>query len=345
MPIDVPYSFLVRQGDYAWSCGQLALDKDSQVLCPNDLAGQSHIICNNVEQILQQGTLPADSVRRLILYFCDANAEEKREMVSLFKARFSDTVVIDVFAVPWFYYDGVMLEVDVFCGVSNAKIESQLLTGGEFTKLSDGHHTWVSVSTNLDHLRSDLDSFWQTLSKLSESGATLLTEHWLAPPRAAEQIAVWQNRNDLPSDLGSIINNSGDGQVHGHFLLIHESEAMHNPRWQKYDSVLTCVRQAGDYLWVKARSTSADVGLVQQTREIMQSIESTLTENHFQFTDVVKSTTHYTGGNSANELHDNMQVRNRYYQRPGPASTGLPVFGFADNNSKIVVDVLALKNS
>jgi len=59
--------------------------------------------------------------------------------------------------------------------------------------------------------------------------------------------------------------------------------------------------------------------------------------------DVAKSTTHYVGGSTAEELHDNMSVRNRRYTKPGPASTGLPVFGFADPASKIVVDITLVR--
>ena len=57
------------------------------------------------------------------------------------------------------------------------------------------------------------------------------------------------------------------------------------------------------------------------------------------FMDVGKSTTHYVGS-SPEELHDNMRVRNIHYQKPGPASTGLPVFGFLHPASKVVVDLV-----
>ena len=57
----------------------------------------------------------------------------------------------------------------------------------------------------------------------------------------------------------------------------------------------------------------------------------------------MKSTTHYAGDASAAALHDNMSVRNAYYRKPGPASTGVPVFGFAAPACKVAVDVLALR--
>ncbi len=43
----------------------------------------------------------------------------------------------------------------------------------------------------------------------------------------------------------------------------------------------------------------------------------------WRFAAVCKATTRYVGSSAAQALHDNMQVRNAYYRRPGPASTGL----------------------
>ncbi len=75
----------------------------------------------------------------------------------------------------------------------------------------------------------------------------------------------------------------------------------------------------------------------------MAVIDQALHEHGIGFDAVVKSTSHYVGGGSPDELHDNMAVRNRYYDKPGPASTGLPVFGLAGDDSRIAVDVLAVR--
>ncbi|HKX08148.1 MAG TPA: hypothetical protein VJN67_08135 [Stellaceae bacterium] len=41
-------------------------------------------------------------------------------------------------------------------------------------------------------------------------------------------------------------------------------------------------------------------------------------------------------------LSVHMAVRNAYYRRPGPASTGLPVAAFPLSASKIAVDLLGV---
>ena len=74
----------------------------------------------------------------------------------------------------------------------------------------------------------------------------------------------------------------------------------------------------------------------------MEVLAETLAAEGMDFSSVVKSTSHYVGGSTPEELYANMMIRNGYYRRPGPASTGLPVSGLADRNSRIVVDFLVL---
>ena len=95
--------------------------------------------------------------------------------------------------------------------------------------------------------------------------------------------------------------------------------------------------------WLQARSLDVTKGAVAQTELIMESIETAIKPLNLSFKDIVKSTTHYVGGDTAEELHQNMEVRNAYYEKPGPASTGLAVFGISDNASRIVIDLTLLK--
>ena len=102
--------------------------------------------------------------------------------------------------------------------------------------------------------------------------------------------------------------------------------------------VVLVTRRGGGLTWVQGRARGGG-GLVTQTEAVMSAFDAHLPSLGLAYADVVKSTTHYVGGSSAEELHENMAVRNRRYTKPGPASTGLPVFGFADPESKVVVDL------
>ena len=44
MRLDHPYSSLVTEGDYAWTCGQCPLDTSGNVLYANDLVAQAKLV-------------------------------------------------------------------------------------------------------------------------------------------------------------------------------------------------------------------------------------------------------------------------------------------------------------
>jgi hypothetical protein len=76
--------------------------------------------------------------------------------------------------------------------------------------------------------------------------------------------------------------------------------------------------------------------------KIMAATADILRARSWRFESVTKATTHYVGSSAAQDLHDNMTVRNAYYPRPGPASTGLPVAAFPLSSSQITVDGLGV---
>lgn len=84
-------------------------------------------------------------------------------------------------------------------------------------------------------------------------------------------------------------------------------------------------------------------GLVPQTEAVMMALDVALTEEGLSFADVVKSTTHYCGEPTPQDLHDNMAVRNRRYRSPGPASTGIRVSELAARGALTAVSLLALR--
>lgn len=106
--------------------------------------------------------------------------------------------------------------------------------------------------------------------------------------------------------------------------------------------VAVTARSSRRHFWIGARSLAPALSLVQETEAIMAEIADTLRARSWRFEDVCKATTHYVGSSAAQDLHDNMTVRNSYYRRPGPASTGLPVAAFPFSASKIAVDVFGV---
>jgi enamine deaminase RidA (YjgF/YER057c/UK114 family) len=82
--------------------------------------------------------------------------------------------------------------------------------------------------------------------------------------------------------------------------------------------------------------------LVTQTRTSMGNIARVLAGFGAVLDDVVKVTTFYAGGASAEVLHDNLSVRSASFTEPGPASTGIPMPCLAYEDMEIEIEVVAM---
>ncbi len=333
MAIDVPYSFLVRDGDQAWSCGQLALDRDANVLAAGDLVAQSQIVAGHVAEIIgRAGMAPAD-VARLVLFTHAGHMADADAMCSAFRAALSPDVILDVVAVPHFYYDGVVLEVDVFCGALGPA--SPTAPGVSIRR--DAEMAWVSI--NSGEYRLD-----DVLSAVDVDTSALLSAHWTAPDEVLGEVTTVAAAHGLLPDAGAVTT-AGRGAASANGRLVFTTDSTVQEPVESIGPVIITGSRSHRFGWVQARSVDTSAGLVEQTRQIMAGIEQRLGAHGVDFDAVVKATSLYVGGSSAEELHDNMTVRNGYYTKPGPASTGLPVFGLAGDRSRIVVDVTYAKGS
>jgi enamine deaminase RidA (YjgF/YER057c/UK114 family) len=82
--------------------------------------------------------------------------------------------------------------------------------------------------------------------------------------------------------------------------------------------------------------------IVAQTKRALSYIESVLADLGATMNDVVKVTTFYEGTASASELHENLVVRSAAFDKPGPATTGIPVPSLVYENMRIEIEVIAV---
>ena len=340
MAIDVPYSFLVRDEAMAWSCGQLALDKNSQVVGPNDIAIQSRVVCDYIEEILGRGSVSAQSVTKLLLYYVHTGEPDRQKMLEIFRDRFGTKTLLVPICVPHYYYEGVLLEVDVFCDDNCESYISQTRNGIAINAVSTDAHSWVSLESDASTAKQAIPELISFLQNHDLKPEAVLSEHWFVPDNVLNEFEAIPDATWPGMDRGALTNSGPKVEtINAHFLISKTGVTYQEQTIDEDHNLSLLVRQDEDLTWLQARSLNGNLGLVAQTEAIMKGISTTISRLGLNFTDVVKSTTHYVGGSSAEELHDNMQVRNAYYEKPGPASTGLPVFGFSDNSSRMVVDL------
>lgn len=338
MRIDVPYSLMVREGGLAWSCGQVPLDAEGRVLDPGDIVAQSRRLCTYVRDILGRVGLSPGTVGKLVAYHL-GGASEADAMVRTLREELGESPLIVPVAVPHFYYDGMMLEADLFASASKVSRKREIEREGVRVEAveADGL-VWASVAAE-----DGEGACGRIVAALEAAGLNrdrLLSDHWFMSRPG--NLGRGLSEAGLASDAGAAVRTAvAKAPCMGELTFAAAAVEVTS----REDEGLTIVtRRQGPFLWVSAREHgSAD--LVSQTHRIMAGIEAALLGLGLSFREVVKSTTHYVAGNSEEELHDNMEVRNARYDRPGPASTGIPVAGLGEAGSLTAVDVLALERA
>lgn len=343
LEIQVPYSLLVSDGDLSWTCGQVPLDSASKVLAPGDLLGQTRIVCDHIEAILGKNGIPPSAIGKLVLYYVKQGRDDADRMMAYCRERFGNRPVLVPVAVPYFYYDGLLLEVDAF-GSAAPDITLEQSGDGTQVGITDaGELSWVAVTVDPGRTDAGFAVLRSALSEFGFSSDQRLSEHWFAPQGKGVELAGVLEKAGLISDGGGLVESADPkALLVGELTYVRRRSAGDRMETRDVDDVRVILRRSGRFVWLSGRSLDPKLGLVAQTKKLMTVLAGALAAEGMDFGSVVKSTSHYIGGSTPEELYENMAVRNGYYQLPGPASTGLPVSRLADHNSRIVVDFLAI---
>lgn len=326
MRIDHPYSMLVRDGDMAWSCGQCPLDQEGEVLYPGDLLAQAVVVCDFIKRFLREIGCPASSLGRVVAYFVKRTPGDEQMLLRLLHDRLGDDLQIIPVSVPHFYYEGMLLEVDIYASTSRRPMRRRQdqSTGIALETIDAGTLVWAALRVPKSCAGSAEPVIDTLIAQAGLARDHLLAEQWFT----SKDVRHLSSGADVAVDL--------DAAAIGELTFAKSpvrSEIIDGP-------VALTIRRSAGHFHIAARDVTAQAGLVKQTQAIMRAIDAHLRLRGLRFSDVRKSTTYYRAGSSAEELHLNMQVRNGYYAKPGPASTGLPVAGFPSSASLITVQLL-----
>ncbi|MFO1090750.1 MAG: hypothetical protein U1E46_14360 [Hyphomicrobiales bacterium] len=325
MRIDHPYSLFVRDGDLVWSCGQCPLAGDGAVLHPGDLAGQAEAVIGFIHRHLGEIGADAGALCQLVVYYVATGEHDAALLADRFRAAFGHGVLVTPVAIPHFYYDGMLIEVDVFASARPKQRHAAAEGDARLEAVSAGGLTWVSV-TSQEPVPLSL------FARTTLDPARLLSAHWF----------VTRDDGAVPDALataGSIVLATAGPRVSGVLLFADGPVESHSARTAS--GVALTTRRHGRDVALSGCVPTAGENLVRETVAIMAAVADALAEASLTFEAVRKATVHYVAGSSADELHDNMAVRNRYYRKPGPASTGLPVEGFPRMRGRIAISLFA----
>ena len=150
MRVDVPVSTAVRDGDLGWTCGQCPLTQTGDVFAPHDLLAQTEFVCDMIEKVIGRAGFATSSIGKMHVYLAARSVREALEAHELIAARFDHGPLIVPITVPHFYYDGMLIEIDVFAaaGLMNRSIYED--GGVKLNLLDTGDQVWAHASVALD---------------------------------------------------------------------------------------------------------------------------------------------------------------------------------------------------
>ena len=350
MGIDVPYSLAVVDHGRFWSCGQCPLDLNASPLFPGSLRQQLRLVAELiVRQFAPQGIAP-DRVSKLVAYVVLDGVTSLEFVEPLLRETLGSGPLIVTVGVPFFYYAGMMVEVDVYGSLDPpSKSEIHHLT-------HDARVASITSGGNI-HLRLDLppgvvsSSLSHELERILEecgSSLDLIVSARVFLNRDLPAVSILQRISDiLGSDAGvAVLADLPKGYAAVVDLIAEvKSEQVAGEKGSlasNVSGVQLVERRAGRLVGLATRYLGSQPGLATATKQIMEALSQALARHRLGFANVVKQQTYYVGGANAEDLYENMRIRNGYYNRPGPASTGLAVHGFADSDCRITVELLAI---
>lgn len=336
MPFEAPYSALVRDGARAWSSGMLAVDGDGVVQAPDDVLAQADLIAGRIAPLLAEAGMDPSDVSRLVLYSAPPDTAARNGLEGRFSAALGHTPLIEIVPVPHFYYEGLALSVDVHCGSAEPVVESALPGGGLVRIMHEPDAIVMNLAAPVGSIGQALGGM-MALHKLSPDR---LLSGWGIAPEPMLSAVPGQIAPRLPGFFSGALMPCYRGDDHAHLYLTFGANEveLHESREGRVRAHLA---RSGDIAVLDARYLGGSgIGIEEQTQVVMDGIAVTLRSHGMDFGDVVKSTTFYAGRNTAEELHGNMRVRNGYYAKPGPASTGVPIARMADPGSKVRIELI-----
>ena len=315
----VRVSTLVRVGDQGWTCGQCPLDTDANVVAPGDLLAQAVFVCEMIQTVLKRGGFEGHHAAQLILYHAAPDRQTLEEALRIFRQAFPHGAVIVPMPVPHFYYDGMLLEVDVY---ADATLQAPMAFQSGIQRLDGEAFSYVAVEA------ANASEFKDRQRGCGLPPENLLQDLHLQPlvatsaEASGRTILAKSDPSSTPLKAAFIFNR--DGQVQQHLtetgVLVKET-----PTTTVLDAPMG---RPGD-------------DLVTQTRIAMEALSQALEDHGLSWANVVKISAPYVGSASAADLHENLKIRHSHHTPPGPASTGLPVLRFADPDTRIHVQVIA----
>ncbi len=379
MAIDVPYPQVVTQNGLAFTRGQCALDEAGRVLRPHDLLGQTEIIVHNLREMLEPVGVSQRHLVRVTAFYLNNGSIDEAEFCEHLADALGTAGTVTIVPVPLqhFYYDGMMVEIDFSFAEDVGdplKSERRSRPFADAVMADDLIYVSQVIAEDIDPRGDDLMQQVASIRDrlhvlLADAGAGLddivkLTTYYTGNSfdwaRIAEARMQWFDRF-LPviTDVGLPRLGVDGAKLAVDAIALRQASPNHwrreavevfgfghwpielpHPQALRMGDLLVT---GGQLAVSRAHEVHSPYALDLQTPVVMDHLGHLLEAGGMAFSDVIKATTYYRGGANAEDLHENMVIRSRYYAAPGPASTGVPVAALPAAAAMISIELTAIR--
>ena len=375
--IEVPVSRAIRDGKFAFCCGQDDMGPDGYPQIKNDLKSQTSTSVKLMEDVFKRvGTSLKDLIRLQVHYINDGKISEA-EYQSYFESLLpkSSKPLFIFTPLPYLFYEGLVVEIDgiVCLGAkpkvvdSGKSVECEMIEADElifFLFKSKGKGT--KLKTQIEDQFARLQEKLTELSIKQEQILKIYT-YYAAENRLAalNRIATFRNsffNGDNPpcSDVPvEVFNSNFQGEEFRLEVVLARPKTKVTrlkpgslvPVWQlPFNGKTDLAREANGFVFFATHHPYNENGelifpgqIADQTRYCMDNLKKGLEYFGLDFSDMMKMTTFYKG--SEEDFHKNLSIRNSYLRNPGAASTGVPLENFPYQEQLIQIEGIGCAKS
>ena len=336
------------------SRGQIDVDEKAQPLHPGDPIAQTRACMAHLARVLKATGISPTQVQHINHYYVTRSIDDPSRFLTEIRAGLGldDNTPITLVPLPYLYYPGIETETDFIASLNGPvkAVRFDSNDAGEFCASSGARGVFFSVrrlrlppNTNLT-IMDDLIAF--------------LARHAL--PSAAGRVWVYVQAPDEPSyrEIAERLQTSAPGWAIAVVPCIIPEVPEVGLTLSGFASPTLAVTTRtgnmsvlcfGDLAFLDfatptpepgERDTASRPVLVRQTKRLMDTVEAALAQAKLGFEHVLKATTYYVGDDTEDDLYANLQVRDGYYQHPGPASTGVPFTSLGRGDARLAVSLM-----
>ena len=371
--LEVAVSRSVRDGSFAFCCGQADMGPDGYPQQKYDLKSQTAISIKLMEDVFKKIGISLEKLVRVQIHYINDGRFSENEYKAYFESQLPDqsNPLLIFTPLPKLFYDGLSVEIDgIACASNKAKeIETRENVTCELIEAENFIFSLFKSSSKNTPLKKQIqDQFNKlkvkmgTMSIGNENILKIYTYYSVADKLSALKDIVNLRNEFFATDMppcSDVPVESFNSDLQGEEFRLEVIMAKSGTRVRKLkhgdlssafqlpsSDEMNIAREADNFIFFATHHPYLENGelmypgkIEKQTSYCMETMKEGLAYFNSSFDDMMKMTTFYKG--NEDDFHRNLFIRNSYLRSPGAASTGVPLGQFTYPEQLIQVEGIA----